>query len=45
VLRYTPIDGQWQMYFRAADHGLRGNMVGFNQIEEFGWLFMTFATT
>lgn len=44
VLRYTPIDGQWQMFFRAADHGLRGNMVGFSLDEEFGSLYMTFAT-
>lgn len=45
VLRYTPIDGQWQMFFRAADHGLRGNMVGFSLDEEYEALYMTFATT
>ena len=48
VLRYTPIDGQWQMFFRAADHGLRGNMVGFSLDEvssSLYSLYMTFATT
>ncbi len=43
ILRYTAIDGGWQSIFRAADFGLRGNLVAFSLGED-GVFYLVYAT-
>ena len=43
ILRYDPLFGTWQMYFQAADVGLRGNLTAFD-IDSYGRIFLSVGT-
>ncbi len=44
VLRYWTYDGSWHAFFRAADYGLRGNLVAFSRGTNSPDLFFAFAS-
>ena len=43
ILIYSPHDGVWRMYFRAADYGLKGNLAAFDREEE-RTFYLTYST-
>lgn len=43
VLRYYTLDGSWHPFFRAADYGVGGNVVGFGIGKDTSDLYFTFA--
>ena len=43
ILRYDPLFDTWQMHFRAADVGLRGNLPAFD-IDSWGRIYFSVAT-
>ena len=45
ILVYTSLDDTWRMWFRAADHGLRGNLAAFDRPGEYDTsLYLTYGT-
>ena len=43
ILKYSPLNDAWQMYFDASDVGLRGNLVAF-ETDYYDNLFLVYAT-
>lgn len=41
IVRYSPLNDSWQLFFDASDMGLRGNLVAFDGSDS---LFLTFAS-